>query len=165
MRWPREGANCLNRAELARRREHLQLTSVVFERFRPAPISISDRRPQPVSMNTSAFIHAFSRRLLGVTSLFTFFAICPFVMAATVELIPRELLFGNPSRTSPQLRPDGTMLAFFAPRDGVMNLWVCPVEKLDEAKPLTAEKARPLPLYAWSAPIAGDAAVTRQNGQ
>lgn len=70
--------------------------------------------------------------------------------AAPVELIPRELLFGNPTRTSPQLSPDGTMLAFLAPRDGVMNLWVCPIGKLDEAKPLTAEKKRPLPFYFWS---------------
>ena len=71
--------------------------------------------------------------------------------AAPVELIPRELLFGNPTRTSPQLSPDGTMLAFLAPRDGVMNLWVCPLGRLEEAKPITAEKLRPLPFYFWSA--------------
>lgn len=70
--------------------------------------------------------------------------------AAPVELIPRHLLFGNPGRTAPQLTPDGTMLSFLAPRDGVMNLWVCPVGKLDEAKPLTAEKTRPLRSYSWS---------------
>ncbi len=42
------------------------------------------------------------------------------------------------------------MLSFLAPRDGVMNLWVCPLGKLDEARPLTAEKARPLPGYFWA---------------
>jgi dipeptidyl aminopeptidase/acylaminoacyl peptidase len=42
------------------------------------------------------------------------------------------------------------MLSFLAPRDGVMNLWVCPVGKLEEAKPLTAEKTRPLRSYGWA---------------
>ncbi|HTO03943.1 MAG TPA: hypothetical protein VL069_09590, partial [Opitutus sp.] len=92
------------------------------------------------------------RSLLRAALLFSVVTASSSLMAAApVELIPRELLFGNPTRTSPQLSPDGTMLAFLAPRDGVMNLWVCPIGKLDEAKPLTAEKKRPLPAYFWSA--------------
>ena len=43
-----------------------------------------------------------------------------------VELIPRQILFGNPERVSPALSPDGTMLAWLAPRDGVLNVWVAP---------------------------------------
>ena len=43
-----------------------------------------------------------------------------------VELIPRQVLFGNPERVSPALSPDGTMLAWLAPRDGVLNVWVAP---------------------------------------
>jgi dipeptidyl aminopeptidase/acylaminoacyl peptidase len=43
-----------------------------------------------------------------------------------VELIPRQVLFGNPERVSPALSPDGTMLAWIAPRDGVLNVWVAP---------------------------------------
>ena len=70
--------------------------------------------------------------------------------AAAADLIPRQLLFGNPSRVAPQLSPDGSMLAFIAPRDGVLNLWVCPVGKLDEARPLTAEMKRPLRSYTWA---------------
>jgi dipeptidyl aminopeptidase/acylaminoacyl peptidase len=91
------------------------------------------------------------RPLAGAGLLLIVAAVGPqFAGAAAVDLIPRELLFGNPSRTSPQLSPDGTMLAFLAPRDGVMNLWVCPIGKLDEARPLTAEKARPLRAYFWA---------------
>lgn len=78
-------------------------------------------------------------------------AALPAASADPVELIPRQLLFGNPSRTAPQLNADGTMLSFLAPRDGVMNLWVCPVGKIEEAKALTAEKTRPLRTYFWSA--------------
>src|ERR1700744_3015383 len=44
-----------------------------------------------------------------------------------VDLIPRKVLFGNPERTSPQLSPDGTRLAWIAPHDGVLNVWVAPL--------------------------------------
>src|SRR5258707_10023606 len=44
-----------------------------------------------------------------------------------VELIPRNVLFGNPERVSPRLSPDGTRLAWIAPKDGVLNVWLAPV--------------------------------------
>src|SRR3712207_5580635 len=47
--------------------------------------------------------------------------------APAVPLIPREVLFGNPSRVSPRLSPDGRRLAFLPPKDGVLNVWVGPV--------------------------------------
>lgn len=41
------------------------------------------------------------------------------------ELIPREILFGNPENTSPLLSPDGLHLAYLAPSpDGVMNIFI-----------------------------------------
>src|SRR5687767_4207363 len=101
-------------------------------------------------MKTLSYRFRACRRLLGAALILAgWFSSCR-VVAATVELIPRQLLFGNPTRTSPQLNSDGSMLAFLAPREGVMNLWVCPVGKLEEARPLTAEKTRPLRSYGWS---------------
>ncbi len=41
-----------------------------------------------------------------------------------VERIPLEALFGNPERLSPQVSPDGKRLAYLAPVDGVLNVWV-----------------------------------------
>src|SRR5262245_10099433 len=41
-----------------------------------------------------------------------------------VALIPREKLFGNPVKASPQISPDGKRLAYLAPQDGVLNVWV-----------------------------------------
>src|SRR5260370_6624719 len=43
-----------------------------------------------------------------------------------VELIPGQVLFGNPERVSPHISPDGTRLAWIAPHDGVLNVWVAP---------------------------------------
>ena len=45
-----------------------------------------------------------------------------------VDLIPRSVLFGNPERTSPEISPDGGSLAWIAPHEGVLNLWVAPID-------------------------------------
>jgi dipeptidyl aminopeptidase/acylaminoacyl peptidase len=44
-----------------------------------------------------------------------------------VDLIPRDILFGNPERVGPRISPDGSQLAWIAPRDGVLNVWVAPI--------------------------------------
>jgi dipeptidyl aminopeptidase/acylaminoacyl peptidase len=72
-----------------------------------------------------------------------------------VDLIPRSVLFGNPERTSPQISPDGNSLAWIAPRDGVLNLWVAPVggeSGVDwaVARPVTADTDRGIRMFAWA---------------
>ncbi|MBM4217355.1 MAG: S9 family peptidase, partial [Gammaproteobacteria bacterium] len=42
----------------------------------------------------------------------------------SVPLIERAKLFGNPSRSGASLAPDGKHLAWLAPRDDVMNIWI-----------------------------------------
>ncbi|MGN6107568.1 MAG: S9 family peptidase [Kofleriaceae bacterium] len=66
------------------------------------------------------------------------------------DLIPRSVLFGNPDRVAVQISPDGKHLSWIAPRDGVLNIWVAPAGKLDEARPVTAEKVRPIRSYTWA---------------
>jgi dipeptidyl aminopeptidase/acylaminoacyl peptidase len=70
--------------------------------------------------------------------------------ALTVEtpLIPREVLFGNPVRSSVSISPDGSKLAFRAPVDGVMNAWVQPLN--GTARSLTAYTDRPIGSLSWS---------------
>ncbi|KQT34781.1 peptidase S9 [Sphingomonas sp. Leaf412] len=70
--------------------------------------------------------------------------------AQDVPLIERTKLFGNPTRTGGQLSPDGKWVSFIAPRDGVMNVWVAPVGDPAAAKPLTAEKQRPIRQTFWA---------------
>jgi dipeptidyl aminopeptidase/acylaminoacyl peptidase len=65
-------------------------------------------------------------------------------------LIPRDLLFGNPDRASPQLSPDGKFLSFLAPVNGVLNVWVGPADRPGEAKPITADKKRGIRSHFWA---------------
>lgn len=53
-------------------------------------------------------------------------------------LIPREILFGNPENINPRISPDGKRIAYLAPYEGVINIWVRSVDK-DDARPLTRE--------------------------
>ena len=70
--------------------------------------------------------------------------------APGAPLIERTKFFGNPSRLAGRLSPDGKWLAFIAPRDGMLNIWVAPAAEPDKARPLTAEKTRPIRAYYWS---------------
>ena len=74
----------------------------------------------------------------------------PATAAEPPELIERDKLFGNPARSSAQLSPDGQRIAYLAPRDGVMNVWVAPLDDLDAAQPVTEEQVRPIRGYSWS---------------
>jgi dipeptidyl aminopeptidase/acylaminoacyl peptidase len=65
-------------------------------------------------------------------------------------LIPREDLFGNPTRTGGQISPDGNWLSWRAPKDGVMNVWVAPVSDPAAARPITSSTDRPIPQYFWA---------------
>src|ERR1043166_1398177 len=65
-------------------------------------------------------------------------------------LIPRKVLFGNPDRASARSSPDGKQLSFLAPVDGVLNVWVAPIDKPDDAKPVTQDKKRGIRSYNWA---------------
>src|SRR6266513_2903583 len=71
-----------------------------------------------------------------------------------VDLIPREVLFGNPERVSPYVSPGGSQLGWIAPRDGVLNVWVAPVGASgvdwDGAKAVTEDTDRGVRVFAWA---------------
>jgi len=66
-----------------------------------------------------------------------------------VPLIPREVLFGNPLRTHAQVSPDGTRIAYLAPVDDVLNVWVKTVGR-DDDRPITTDKNRGLIDFFWA---------------
>jgi dipeptidyl aminopeptidase/acylaminoacyl peptidase len=73
--------------------------------------------------------------------------------ADDVRLVPRTVLFGNPERVSPRISPDGTQLAWIAPADGVLNVWVAPVGAVGDpaqARTVTDDKDRGVRDYFWA---------------
>ncbi len=70
--------------------------------------------------------------------------------AKPAELIPREVLFGNPDRAAVQLSPDGRYISFVAPWEGVRNVWVAPADAPDAAVPVTRDQGRGVAGYYWT---------------
>ena len=66
------------------------------------------------------------------------------------QLIPREVLFGNPDKESPLLSPDGMWISYLAPVGGVMNIWVGPADNPASAEPVTNDTDRGIRYYAWA---------------
>lgn len=79
-------------------------------------------------------------------------ALCSEVVGLRGELpplIPRAVLFGNPDRANPQISPDGSLLAYLAPADGVLNVWVRSVGEHDD-RLLTHDRERGIQKYFWA---------------
>ncbi len=68
---------------------------------------------------------------------------------STPPLIPRSILFGNPIKANPTISPDGTKLAYRAPVDGVMNVWIGDIGS-DAFHPVTSDTERGITFYHWA---------------
>ena len=67
-----------------------------------------------------------------------------------VPLVPREVLFGNPEKVQPRISPDGKRLAYIAPVDGVLNVWVGEVGASEDSfKPVTTDTDRGIRAFFW----------------
>ncbi len=70
--------------------------------------------------------------------------------AALPPLVPRDVFFGNPVRSGPQLSPDGTRMAYLAPSDrGVLNVWVRSLNT-DDARMVTSDTLRGVRQYFFA---------------
>lgn len=63
-------------------------------------------------------------------------------------MIPRELLLGNPEKAQPRISPDAKMLAYLAPSNGVLNVWVRTIGK-DDDQVVTSDKKRGIRAFQW----------------
>ena len=48
------------------------------------------------------------------------------------------------------LSHDGTRVAWLAPLDGVLNVWVAPLAAIEDARPVTSDRGRGIRHYLWS---------------
>jgi len=69
---------------------------------------------------------------------------------ALPPLIPRQAFFDNPTKTDPQISPDGRHLAYLAPDERqVLQLWTRRIDGADDRQ-LTNEVARGIQHYTWT---------------
>ncbi len=72
------------------------------------------------------------------------------IAAQETQLIPRKDIFGNPTRTNPELSPDGKHIAFLAPHKGLLNVWVAPIGNIAAAKVITNDTTRGIRNFFWA---------------
>jgi dipeptidyl aminopeptidase/acylaminoacyl peptidase len=66
------------------------------------------------------------------------------------ELIPLDVLFGNPSHSRARVSPDGTMLSCIAPSEaGVLNVWVRTIGQDDDTM-VTNDTHRGIRIQFWA---------------
>jgi dipeptidyl aminopeptidase/acylaminoacyl peptidase len=66
------------------------------------------------------------------------------------DVIARKDIFGNPTRTSAAISPDGKHIAFIAPFNDVLNVWVAPSGSLNDAKVITSDTKRGIRSFRWA---------------
>jgi dipeptidyl aminopeptidase/acylaminoacyl peptidase len=70
------------------------------------------------------------------------------VRADLPSLIPRAVLFGNPEKASPVISPNGVMLAYLAPSNGVLSIWVRTIGRNDD-RVVATDPSRPIRNAIW----------------
>lgn len=70
-------------------------------------------------------------------------------MQHTLPLVPRSVLFGNPRRTSPRLSPDGRRMAYLAPDEGTLNVWVRTLGAADD-RVVTDDRKSGIRVFFWA---------------
>lgn len=70
---------------------------------------------------------------------------------AVRSLIPRRILFDNPTFFGAKLSPDGRWISWLAPVDGVLNVWLAPIDDVKAGQPVTRTRGRPINWQDWTA--------------
>jgi acylaminoacyl-peptidase len=73
------------------------------------------------------------------------------VVGTARSLIPRRILFGNPTFFGAKISPNGRWISWLAPVDGVLNVWMAPADDIKAGEPVTRTKGRPINWQDWSA--------------
>jgi len=68
---------------------------------------------------------------------------------STPPLIPRDVLFGNPEKAAPWLSPDGTRIAYLAPHEGTLSVWVRTIGA-DDDRLVASDPQRPIRNAFWT---------------
>ena len=88
-----------------------------------------------------------SRPCRGLFAIMTLYPIL--LMPAAPVLIPRDVLFGNPQRATPRLSPDARRMAYLAPDEGVLNVWLRTIGQEDD-RAITKDRGRGIRIFFWA---------------
>jgi len=113
---------------------------------------------KPVNNHSTkeVFMRSIGRSRRSIIGLLMLSALLIITLAAPVwaqspPLIDRELFFGDPEIAGAQISPDGAYIAFIKPFKGTRNVWVKKTaDPFSNAKPVTADTKRPIPIFFWS---------------
>ncbi len=64
-------------------------------------------------------------------------------------MIPREILLGHPEKLNVSLSPDGKYISYLSPIDGILNLWIVPIDNLEQPILITNNIERGINQYYW----------------
>lgn len=90
-----------------------------------------------------------NHRLVGCVAILTAALQVADGRAELPPLIPRAVLFDNPDKASPRISPDGKHLAYLAPDEGVLNVWVRTLGDKDD-RPVTKDRKHGVRTYFWA---------------
>lgn len=68
----------------------------------------------------------------------------------STEIIPRDVIFGNPERISVLISPDGKWISYLTALSGVFNVQIAPVDNITESRSITNETIRGVESYFWA---------------
>ena len=66
------------------------------------------------------------------------------------NLIPREVLFGNPDKDRVSISPDGKKIAYLSARNDVLNIYIANRENPSKGAAITKDKKRGIRYYSWA---------------
>ncbi|WP_067844444.1 S9 family peptidase [Nocardia lijiangensis] len=69
---------------------------------------------------------------------------------AAPEFISVEDFFRPPTSAAPSISPDGTRIAYLAPRNNRLNVWIKDLDSNEEARCVTAEENRGVHDFRWT---------------
>lgn len=69
---------------------------------------------------------------------------------ALPSLVTVEEFFDSPVRAAAKISPDGTRIAFLAPSNGRLNVWVEDLDGNEPARAVTADATRSVQMFSWT---------------
>ncbi len=69
---------------------------------------------------------------------------------AKQPIIPREIIFGNSEKINVQISENEAYISYLANKNGILNVWLAPIDNIGEAKCISNENNRNITKYFWA---------------